>query len=763
MLKNKYALIRKRLQKKSILILGSQKENNASGLLLLTNPLRIALNDDSDEIGNDDKFKLLEKNREFPITLAEKPNNKLERKHKKNERDDDRENENGKSKIRSKKKIRANIEVDDDYNNIKEDTYSNSQSDAISLSLARPVKNTNQDKGSDTKKINFKNTAKTGTSKKNKKNNLNKKDLEEVKTTPEQIIIPGPVSVQELAQFLYISETEIIRSLFLKGIGVTINQILDVNTAKTVGEELGVLVTVEQREEEEEKRISSNNSANIDQLIEKPPIVAVMGHVDHGKTTLLDKLRQTQIAQKEAGGITQRIGAYEVNVDHKNTTKKLVFLDTPGHEAFSGMRSRGIRVTDIGVLVVAADDGVKEQTVEIVKSIQKANIPLIVAINKIDKENADIEKIKQELTQYNVIPESWGGDVQTVAISASQGTNIDQLLETILLVAELENLKANPEEKAQGTILEANLDRTKGAVATLLVQNGTLKVGDIIVAGAAVGKIRGMVNSNGETIEDCGPASPVLIWGLSEVPITGDYFEVYPNEKEAKLAAELEKDRQTLSTTISEGYTISNSETLGTINLIIKTDIHGSVEAIVNTINKIPQNKVQIRMIYTSPGEVTETDIDFADTSGAKILAFNTTLASGARRAARHLNVSVKEYDVIYDLFEDVELMIEEITGPEYEEEIIGEAIVKTVFPLGKSFVAGCYLEEGKIKKSSSIEVIRNSETIYKGPISSLKQFKQDVGEILVGNECGIFVEDFNEWKEQDIIKALNLTPKKRG
>jgi translation initiation factor IF-2 len=747
----------------------SKNESKGSSLLILFNPIVIKkfLEVENKEISNN--FDVLAKDNVFGISLDDKPNIKADRKNKKVDRGDERENENVKSKVRNKKKTKSNIEIEEEYTNttlIPSDSLKSSTSDPTALSLARPNQSIKAKGGLDVKKSIPKNIGKMTASKKSKKHS-NKREIEETNTAQlDKIIIPGPISVQDIAKLLYISETDIIRNLFLKGIGVTINQILDVNTARTLGEDLGIVVEVG-KEQEDTSRKASIIHLNTKDLVERSAVIAIMGHVDHGKTTLLDKLRNTQTAQKEAGGITQRIGAYEINVERNNEIKKLIFLDTPGHEAFSGMRTRGIKVTDIAVLVVAADDGIKEQTIEIIKSVQKANIPLIVAINKIDKENANIENIKQELTQYNIIPESWGGDTQTVPISAAQGTNIDNLLEVILLVAELEGLRANPKERAQGTVLEANLDRTKGAVATLLVQNGTLKLGDLVVAGTSIGKIRGMLNSVGESIKECGPSSPVLIWGLSEVPVTGDSFEVYASEKEARLVVQIEKKRQmnsgNVSKTISEGYTISNSDTLGTINLIIKTDIHGSIEAIVNTINKIPQNKVQIRMLYTSPGEVTETDIDFADTSGATILAFNTTLASGAKRAARHLNVTVKEYDVIYDLFEDVEMMIEQITGPEYEEETIGQAIVKTVFPLGKNFVAGCYLHEGKVTKSCSIEVTREDETIYKGPLTSLKQFKQDVGEVLENNECGIFIDKFNDWKERDVIKALHLTPKKRA
>lgn len=483
-------------------------------------------------------------------------------------------------------------------------------------------------------------------------------------------------------------------------------------------------------------------------------------------TTLLDKIRQTQIAQKEAGGITQKIGAYEVNINYKGNTKKLTFLDTPGHEAFSGMRSRGIQVTDIAILVVAADDGVKPQTVEAIQYIQSAEVPVIVAINKIDKENADVENIKQQLTQYNLIPENWGGDTLMIPISAVKGTNIDNLLEMVILVSEIEDLKANIRCKAQGTVLESHVDKTKGSVATLLVQNGTLKIGNILVAGSCMAKIRGMINSTGEKIETCLPSSPVLIWGLSKLPMSGDHFEIFDDEKQAKLAVqksqEKQKDNQTIINTISENYSVTNSEMKGVINLIIKTDIQGAIEAILTTISKIPQNKVQIKVLYASPGEITETDIDFADTSGATVLAFNTTLAPGARKIARHFNVKVKEYNVIYDLLDDIETMIEEITGPEYSKENLGEAIVQGVFPLAKSFVAGLKVIKGKITKNAYIEVIRNEEIIFKGKITSLKQLKEDIVEASENSECGLFVNEFDTWKEKDKIDVFELIPKKK-
>lgn len=701
----------------------------------------------------------------FTPDLNEKPFMKIDRKNKKNEKTDLRDSDVIKTKLKSKKKERSKFITDDDYDVMKRGANELEGNDVSLLPLARPeapIKKISIVSSQFNKKNN-----KQSSSKKNKKDgNTKNKDLDTFyNNKPENISISGPISVQDLASLLFVTDTEIIRSLFLKGIGVTINQVLDVNTCLTVGEDLGIQIEHVKESTDDNKKIKLYESTS-ESLQRRPPVIAVMGHVDHGKTTLLDKIRKAQTAQKEAGGITQKIGAYEVEIEYKDTIKKLTFLDTPGHEAFSGMRSRGVQVTDIAVLVVAADDGVKPQTVEAIKYIQSANVPIIVAINKIDKENADIENIKQQLTQYNLIPENWGGDTLMVPISAMKGTNIDSLLEMIILVAEVEDLKANITCKAQGTVLEAHVDKTKGSVATLLVQNGTLKIGNILTAGTSMAKIRGMINSVGEKVDECLPSSPVLIWGLSKLPMSGEHFEIFDDEKQAKLAVqkaqENNKENQSILNTISENYSVSNSDKKGVINLIIKTDIQGSAEAIVTTIHKIPQNKVQVKILYASPGEVTETDIDFADTSGAVVLAFNTNLATGARKAARHLNVIVKEYDVIYDLLDDIEIMIEEITGPEYDKNILGEAIVKGVFPLAKSFVAGLKIIQGKITKDSYIEVIRNEEVVFKGEITSLKKVKEDIVEAIEDTECGLFIEEFDSWQEKDTIKAFELILKKR-
>jgi translation initiation factor IF-2 len=685
---------------------------------------------------------------------------KPERKNKKSEKDDLRDGDIVKTKLKTKKKEKSKFRKDD-YETLNQVNNQVIKEDIQSLPFIRPEMS--MKKSSPV----YVSQNKNNSTKKDKKQSITRnKELEQQAVIkPESVTIKGPISVQELAELLVVSETEIIRSLFLRGIAVTINQILDVGTTQRLGQDLGIEIKYIKELNEENKKIQIYET-NIDSLERRPPVIAVMGHVDHGKTTLLDKIRKTQTAQKEAGGITQKIGAYEVEIQYKNQFKKLTFLDTPGHEAFSGMRSRGVQVTDIAILVVAADDGVKPQTVEAIRYIQSANVPIIVAINKIDKENADIENIKQQLTQYNLIPENWGGETPMVPISAMKGTNMDNLLEMIVLVSELQDLKANPNGTAQGTVLEAHLDKAKGAVATVIVQNGTLRIGDILTAGTSMAKIRGMVNSFGDKVTECSPSSPVLIWGLSKLPASGEHFETFEDEKQAKIALqkaqEANKENTTIVNTISESYSLSNLSTKGGINLIIKTDIQGSAEAIISSINKIHQEKVQIKILYAFPGEVTETDIDFANTSGATVLAFNTSLATGARKAARHLNVTVKEYNVIYDLLDDIERMIDIITGPEYDQKLLGEALVQGVFPLAKSFVAGLKVTEGRITKDAYVEVIRNEEILFKGNISSLKKVKEDINEAVEDSECGLFIEGFDTWKEKDIIKAFELIPKKR-
>lgn len=748
--------------------MNDSKYKNES-ILQLSNPLMISSEDNkanfstpTSEAKTDYQFSA---ESDIGVTLLSKPFPKVDKKTKKSEKESIKENETGKSKGKLKKKFRSKVDFEEEYDSINEiNPEISNNPDVSSLSLQRPGKpnsnqspvkaNSNKQKG----KVNIK---------KKKNNSASTKKSNDVTPIqkPETLSISKPLTIQELAELLVVPETDIIRSLFFKGISVTMNQVIDIKTAVLVGEEFDVEINIVTEEEETKKLEFDSIEGEV--LEKRAPVIAIMGHVDHGKTSLLDRIRKTQLAKKESGGITQKLGAYNVDIEYKDSSRRLVFLDTPGHEAFSGMRSRGIQVTDIAILVVAADDGVRPQTVEAIKYIQSSNVPVIVAINKIDKDDANIENIKQELAKYNLISESWGGDTLMVPLSAKQGTNIDTLLEMIVLLDDVSEFTANPNTQAQGTILESYIDRTKGPIATLLVQNGTLKIGDVLVAGDAIAKVRGIIDSNGDKLEAAEPSSPVLIWGLSKPPNTGDTFSVYNDEKEAKSIAqeaqESSKANLNLGQNLTETYNVSEIDVKGKINLIIKTDIQGSVEALVNSIYKLSHPKVQIRILYSSPGEITETDIDFADTSNATVLAFNTTLASGARRAAKRSNVTIKESNVIYDLFDYVQDLIDEIVGPEYDEHPIGSATVKSIFPLGKSFVAGTLVVQGKLTQGCHIKVVRNKTVIYEGGLDSLKRLKEDVLEVKEDFECGIFIKEFDSWLEDDEIQAFDLIQKKRN
>ena len=703
------------------------------------------------------------------LSLNLKPSLKIDKKVKKNDKDDDREVDRTNAKLKLKKKTRSKISFEEDYDAVNDLFEKVEDSENISLlSLARPSKPASHDVAPVSFVVKQKGQALTNLKKKKSHSSSQKKESESLHSEkPTQINLTQPLTVQELSDLFSISKTEIIKSLFLKGIPVTVNQLIDTSTAQRLGQEFGIEVVLNSQEIFNEKKSLDLTNSSLENLVSRPPIVTIMGHVDHGKTTLLDKIRKTQIAQKEAGGITQRIGAYEVTIHHKNEDRKLIFLDTPGHAAFSGMRSRGVSITDIAVLVVAADDGVKQQTIEAIKQIQASNVPIIVAINKIDKEDADVDNIKEELAKYNLISEDWGGETLMVPISAMQGTNIDSLLEMILLLSDMMNLQADPNVLSEGMIIESNLDRAKGAVASVLVQNGTLRVGNILQIGGNLAKVRGMVNSVGENIKEAGPSSPVLIWGLSKVPSVGDTFTSFKDEKEAKLYITTTPGLNKTSTSsfpqLSENYAVSDSENKSRINVIIKTDTQGSAEAIATSLNKINDSKVQIRILYSCAGEVTETDVEFASTSSAALFAFNTTAASGALRSAKTLGVTIKEFNVIYDLFDFIQSLIDSLVGPQYEERFIGMASVKTVFPLAKSFVAGSFVVEGKMTKSSFIHVIRDNDIVYKGLIDSLKKVKENVLEVTEDSECGIFVAEFDSWKQGDVIKAFELIPKKKN
>ena len=589
---------------------------------------------------------------------------------------------------------------------------------------------------------------------------------------PEAIELVHDLTVRELANELCVSETEIVKSLFMQGIAVNVTQTLDIPTATQVAEELGVVVMVSEAEAAATKSTEMIDAADLEKLQRRPPVVTIMGHVDHGKTTLLDSIRKTKVAQGEAGGITQHTGAYHVDVEHNGKTQQVVFLDTPGHEAFTAMRARGARVTDIAVLVVAADDGVQPQTVEAIGHARAAGVPLVVAINKVDKEEAQPDRIKQELMEYQLVAEEWGGDTIMVPVSAKTGENLDTLLEMLVLVSEIEELSANPDRPAKGTVIEAHLDKARGPVATLLIQNGTLHVGECLVAGSVFGKVRAMVDDRGARITDAYPSYAVEVLGMSDVPAAGDEFDVFLNEKEARSIADersinqrqsrLQQAMASRRVTLSSLSAQASEGDLKELNLILKSDVQGSLEAILGALGQLPQDEVQVRVLLSAPGEITETDIDLAAASNAVIVGFSTTLATGARQAADREGVDIREYNVIYKLLDDIQGAMEGLLEPELVEEDLGQAEVRAVFPSGRGSVAGCYVLNGQLVRNCNIRVLRKDKVVFSGILDSLRRIREDVKEVNTGFECGVGLPNFNSWEEGDIISAFRMVTKRR-
>jgi len=685
------------------------------------------------------------------------------------EEEEEEENAKKTAKVAGKNKRRSLVIEDDE--DLEDQLENVPLPVSVSLSIARPPK----------PKTGSSLTANVATFKQPKKpmhkgEQQSKGDRNQTKTITQEkatkIFLTGSLTVQELSEELNIQATDIIRHLFFKGIPVSITQTLDVETARLVAEELEVEVETVAEISTATKSTEMLDIGDLEHLIRRPPVVTIMGHVDHGKTTLLDSIRKTKVAQGEAGGITQHIGAYHVDVEHEGKEQQVVFLDTPGHEAFTAMRARGARVTDIAVLVVAADDGVQPQTREAISHARAAGVPIVVAINKIDKPQSNADRVKQELADLGLLAEEWGGETIMVPVSALKGENLDTLLEMIILVSEVAELSANPNRPAKGTVIEANLDRTKGPVATLLIQNGTLKVGDIIVAGSVFGKIRAMIDDRGNRVDKAGPSFAVEILGLNDVPAAGDEFDVFSGEKEARELAETRADNKrqtrlqqamasrrvslsTLSAKAQEGE-------LKELNLILKSDVQGSAEAILTALEQLPQKEVQVRVLLAAPGEVTETDVDLAAASGAVILGFSTTLASGARAAADREGVDIREYNIIYKLLDEVQGAMEGLLDPEEVEEHLGQAEVRNIFPVGRGTVAGCYVQSGKIVRNRLLRVKRGGSIIHQGTLESLKRYKEDSREVSAGYECGIGAAKFNEWKEGDIIECYEMVMKRR-
>ncbi len=666
-------------------------------------------------------------------------------------------------------KRRTKLTIDEDDEDFESELEEIAPTIQVSLSVARPAR----PKGISTKAVPtaiMPNKGQKGSANKDnsKAARRDRREQAEKEERPENIIITGPLTVRELANELVVPETEIVKKLFFKGMMVQITQTLDIPTIIMVAEELGVTVETAERESEAIKTTEMIDAEDLENLQSRPPVVTIMGHVDHGKTTLLDSIRKTKVAQGEAGGITQHIGAYHVDVSTDSKTQQVVFLDTPGHEAFTAMRARGARVTDIAILVVAADDGVQPQTIEAISHAKAAEVPIIVAINKVDKEDANPDRVKQELMEHGLVPEEWGGDTIMVPVSALKGENLDNLLEMILLVAEIEQLSANPDRPAKGTVIEANLDKSRGPVATLLLQNGTLHVGDILVAGSAMGKVRAMIDDRGQRVEAATPSFAVEVLGLGDVPAAGDEFEVFQNEKEARALAESRAEQQRQSRLLQGRISLSTLSAraqegqLKELNLILKGDVQGSVEAIIAALRQLPQNEVQLRVLLGAPGEVTETDIDLAAASDAVIIGFNTTLAPGARQAADQAGVDVREYNIIYTLLDDIQGAMEGLLEPELVEEPLGQVEVRAVFPASKGSVAGCYVLSGKIIRNCKVRVRRHGNVIYENNLDSLRRMRDDVKEVNAGYECGIGLDGFHDWMQGDIIESFRMVTKRR-
>ncbi len=685
------------------------------------------------------------------------------------EEDEGKQAKSGKGKVGKKRRAPKPLLDDEDFDDA--DANAVEENKAFSLSTARPAKPKSLQQQQPAASVNKKPRKPSFKTEKTQKTERQPKG-KAVPTLAESITLSDNLTVRDLANRLNTPETDIIRNLFFRGIPVNITQTLDLETARSVAEELGVIVETPEEKSAATKDTEMLDADDLENLQLRPPVVTIMGHVDHGKTTLLDSIRKSTVASGEAGGITQHIGAYHVDVEHNGSNQQIVFLDTPGHEAFTAMRARGTRVTDIAILVVAADDGVQPQTREAISHAKAAGVPLIVAINKVDKPESNPDRIKQELTEQGLVAEDWGGDTTMVEVSALKGDNLDELLEMILLVAEVEELSANPDRPAKGTVIEANLDRNRGPVATLLVQNGTLRVGDSIVAGSVLGRVKAMVDDTGAKVEAATPSFAVEILGLNDVPEAGDEFDVYEDEKEARAIADRrsiqQRDTRLLQSLSSRRISLSTISAqaqegeLKELNLIIKADVQGSVEAILGSLQQLPQNEVQIRTLLASPGEVTETDVDLAAASGAVIIGFNTTLASGSRQAADREGVDIRQYNIIYKLLDEIQGAMEGLLDPEEVEESLGQVEVRAVFPVGRGAVAGCYVLSGKIVRNCKIRVRRGNKVVHEGDLNSLKRMKDDVKEVNTGFECGIGATKFSDWQEGDIIEAYELVFKRR-
>ncbi|WP_144664693.1 translation initiation factor IF-2 [Bacillus velezensis] len=591
----------------------------------------------------------------------------------------------------------------------------------------------------------------------NNKNQYQQKPLKPKKELPEKITFSGSLTVGALAEELGKEPSELIKKLMLLGVMATINQELDKDTIELIASEYGVeteeVIVLEETELEKYEEADKEEDLQI-----RPPVVTIMGHVDHGKTTLLDSIRKTKVVEGEAGGITQHIGAYQI----EENGKKITFLDTPGHAAFTTMRARGAEVTDITILVVAADDGVMPQTVEAINHAKAAEVPIIVAVNKVDKESANPDRVMQELTEYGLVPEAWGGETIFVPLSALTGKGIDELVEMILLVSEVEELKANPNRQAKGTVIEAELDKGRGSVATLLVQTGTLNVGDPIVVGNTFGRVRAMVNDLGRRVKTAGPSTPVEITGLNDVPQAGDQFLVFKDEKtarsvgEARASKQLEEQRSDKAKlSLDDLFEQIKQGDVKDINLIVKADVQGSAEALTAALKKIEVEGVKVKIIHTGVGAITESDIILASASNAIVIGFNVRPDGNAKSTAEAENVDIRLHRIIYKVIEEIEAAMKGMLDPEYEEKVIGQVEVRQTFKVSKiGTIAGGYVTDGHITRDSGLRLIRDGVVIFEGEVDVLKRFKDDVKEVSQGYECGITIKKYNDIREGDILEA---------
>ena len=586
------------------------------------------------------------------------------------------------------------------------------------------------------------------------------------KELPEKLIYTEGMNIQDIAKIFHRDATEIIKKLMMNGVMVNQNQALSKDVIELIAIDYGVEPEEKVVVDTSDLEIYFEEEDNPADLQERPAVVTIMGHVDHGKTTLLDQIRKSHVTAGEAGGITQHIGAYQVKVNNKPVT----FLDTPGHEAFTTMRARGADVTDIVIIVVAADDGVMPQTVEAINHAKAADVPILIAVNKMDKPTANPDRVKQELAEHGIIPEDWGGDNIFVEISARENLHVDDLLEMVQLVAEVQELKANPNKRAIGTVIEARLDQAQGSTATLLVQNGTMKVGDPIVVGNTYGRVRTMVNDHGRRIQKAGPATPVEITGLNDAPQAGDLFAVFEDEKSARAAGELrkqqaqEKQRQlTHKVTLDNLFDTLQEGELKSVNVIIKADVQGSVEALASSLQKIEVEGVKVNVVHKAVGGINESDVTLASASGAVIIGFNVRPTPQARQLAEEEEIDIRLHRVIYSAIDEVETAMKGMLDPEYTEEIQGQAIVRETFTVSKlGTIAGAFVTDGKVTRSSLVRLIRDNIVIYEGELASLKRFQDDAKEVAQGYECGIMLENYNDLKVDDIIEAYHMVEVKK-